>query len=98
MTDAQQLFALDGLVVPRLPTVSGEDGSGHACLAPILVTMEDYLDRVLAKAGVQALAEMNFLDFCTTPLLSIPVRQCFLLTVLALFLSSTTHLFLNYII
>ncbi len=95
MTDGQQLVALDGLVVPRLPTVSGEDGSGHARLAPILVTKEDYFDRVLANAGFQTLAEMKFFDFCTAPWLSIPVRQCFLFTILALFLSSTTHLFLK---
>jgi hypothetical protein len=97
MTDGQQLVALDGLVVPRLPTVSGEDGSGHARLAPILVTKEDYFDRVLANAGFLTLAEMKFFDFCTAPWLSIPVRQCFFLAVKALFLYFNHELFFNYI-
>jgi hypothetical protein len=81
MTAGQQLVALDGLVVPRLPTVRGADGSGHARLAPILVTKDDYFDRVLSKAGFQTLEEMKFLDFCASPFYSIPVRQCFLLAV-----------------
>ena len=93
-TDEQQLVALDSLIVPRLSTVSGEDGSGHTCLAPSLVTMEDYFDRVLANAGVQTLADMKFIDFCTAPsLLSFPVRQCFFLAVLVIFLYFNHALF-----
>jgi hypothetical protein len=77
MTDAQQLVALNGLAVPRVPVAGAEGSNDHHTLAPSLLTREEFRDRVLETAGVQTLVEMSYDDFCKAPAFSVPVSRFF---------------------
>ena len=69
--------ALEGLVLPRMPTAdAAEDGTAHV-LAPVVVTFEHYRDRVMVAVSFQTVLEMGFQAFCEAYTLSIPVRQRF---------------------
>ena len=77
MTDAQQLVALNGLAVPRVPVAGAEGSNDHHTLEPRLLTTDEFRDRVLETAGVQTLVEMSYDDFCKAPAFSIPVSRFF---------------------
>ena len=74
MTDAQQLVALNGLAVPRVPVTGGAEGN-YRTLAPSMLTTDVFRD-LLETAGVQTLVEMSFEEFCIAPFRSCPVSQC----------------------
>ena len=77
LADAHQFVALEGIVLPRMPTAdAAEDGAAHVVLAPVVVTMEHY-SRVLEAVSFQTVLEIGFQAFCEAYPSSIPVRQCF---------------------